>query len=185
MCITKVCVLPKRKKQKARPKGVNLKVRWRAKVAKCDSVVKRAPTALYWCGNVVILNLKRRTGYFFLFFPGGNCFELAAIQYQETVRPSERCKSQPWGTYKEARRDLQLVAMASLRRSALCLAVALAAPEAVQAFAPASLRAFGAAKAALPAVCVLPASSPSLAYCGAACAPCCDMLCVSAQDRTY
>ena len=28
-----VCVLPKRKKQKARPKGVNLKVRWRAKVA--------------------------------------------------------------------------------------------------------------------------------------------------------
>ena len=26
-------VLPKRKKQKARPKGVNLKVRWRAKVA--------------------------------------------------------------------------------------------------------------------------------------------------------
>ena len=49
-----MCVLPKRKKQKARPKGVNLKVRWRAKVAKCDSVVKRAPTALYWCGNVVI-----------------------------------------------------------------------------------------------------------------------------------
>merc|ERR1719199_1164572 len=41
--------------------------------------------------------------------------------------------------------------MASLRSSALCLAVALAAPEAVQAFAPASLRAFGAAKAALPA----------------------------------
>ena len=29
----RVCVLPKRKKQKARPKGVNLKVRWRAKVA--------------------------------------------------------------------------------------------------------------------------------------------------------
>ena len=28
-----VCVLLKRKKQKARPKGVNLKVRWRAKVA--------------------------------------------------------------------------------------------------------------------------------------------------------
>ena len=47
-----VCVLLKRKKQKARPKGVNLKVRWRAKVAKCDSVLKRAPTALYWCGNV-------------------------------------------------------------------------------------------------------------------------------------
>ena len=30
---TFVCVLLKRKKQKARPKGVNLKVRWRAKVA--------------------------------------------------------------------------------------------------------------------------------------------------------
>ena len=29
----KSCVLLKRKKQKARPKGVNLKVRWRAKVA--------------------------------------------------------------------------------------------------------------------------------------------------------
>ena len=29
----RMCVLPKRKKQKARPKGVNLKVRWRAKVA--------------------------------------------------------------------------------------------------------------------------------------------------------
>ena len=28
-----MCVLLKRKKQKARPKGVNLKVRWRAKVA--------------------------------------------------------------------------------------------------------------------------------------------------------
>ena len=27
------CVLLKRKKQKARPKGVNLKVRWRARVA--------------------------------------------------------------------------------------------------------------------------------------------------------
>ena len=39
MCITiiyktdrRVCIT-KRKKQKARPKGVNLKVRWRAKVA--------------------------------------------------------------------------------------------------------------------------------------------------------
>ena len=30
---TAVCVLLKRKKQKARPKEVNLKVRWRAKVA--------------------------------------------------------------------------------------------------------------------------------------------------------
>ena len=182
LCVGRVSVLLNGKKQKARPKGVNLKVRWRAKFAmryRCGESARRA--ILVWeCRD-----LKRRTGYFFLFFPGGNCFELAAIQYQETVRPSERCKSQPWGTYKEARRDLQLVAMASLRRSALCLAVALAAPEAVQAFAPASLRAFGAAKAALPAVCVLPASSPSLAYCGAACAPCCDMLCVSAQDRTY
>ena len=54
MMMFAVCITKKRKKQKARPKGVNLKVRWRAKVAKCDSVVKRAPTALYWCGNVVI-----------------------------------------------------------------------------------------------------------------------------------
>ena len=45
----KSCVLLKRKKQKARPKGVNLKVRWRAKVAmRCCSEESAHRAILVW-----------------------------------------------------------------------------------------------------------------------------------------